>query len=83
MSDVPYLKDVDKIYTTLSDKKYTENNIRKWFEKNYTKEVRTQIKDLKYAPNNKGYAQDYIGISISAKNVNAIKYGSSWTCSTT
>ncbi len=23
MSDVPYLKDVDKIYTTLSDKKYT------------------------------------------------------------
>lgn len=57
MSDVPYLKDVDKIYTTLSDKKYTENN--------------------------KGYAQDYIGISISAKNVNAIKYGNSWTCSTT
>ena len=52
MSDVPYLKDVDKIYTTLSDKKYTENNNRKWFEKNYTKEVRTQIKDLKYAPNN-------------------------------
>ena len=37
------------------------------FEKNYTKEVRAQIKDLKYAPNNKGYAQDYIGISISAK----------------
>ena len=70
MSDVPYLKDVDKIYTTLSDKKYT-------------KEVRAQIKDLKYAPNNKGYAQDYIGISISAKNVNAIKYGNSWTCSTT
>ena len=83
MSDVPYLKDVDKIYTTLSDKKYTENNNRKWFEKNYTKEVRAQIKDLKQAPNNKGYAQDYIGISISAKNVNAIKYGNSWTCSTT
>lgn len=80
---VPYLKDVDKIYTTLSDKKYTENNNRKWFEKNYTKEVRAQIKDIKYAPNNKGYAQDYIGISISAKNVNAIKYGNSWTCSTT
>ena len=40
MSDVPYLKDVDKIYPTLSDKKYTENNNRKWFEKNYTKEVR-------------------------------------------
>ena len=76
MSDVPYLKDVDKIYTTLSDKKYTENNNRKWFEKNYTKEVRAQIKDLKYA-------KDYIGISISAKNVNAIKYGNSWTCSTT
>ena len=49
----------------------------------YTKEVRAQIKDHKYAPNNKGYAQDYIGISISAKNVNAIKYGNSWTCSTT
>ena len=47
MSDVPYLKDVDKIYTTLSDKKYAENNNRKWFEKNYTKEVRAQIKDLR------------------------------------
>lgn len=46
MSDVPYLKDVDKIYTTLSDKKYTENNNRKWFEKNYTKEVRAANKKI-------------------------------------
>lgn len=76
---VPYLSDIYNIYKTYNDNNYTENDSKKWFESNYTKEVKAKITNLKYAPNDRGYGQDYIGITIYGNSVNAINYGYSFT----
>ena len=46
---------------------------------NALEEVKAKITNLKYAPNNRGYSQDYIGITIYGNSVNAINYGYSFT----
>lgn len=77
---VPYLSDANKLYQTLTSSTATGNNSKIWFEYNYTKEARAKISNLKYAPNDRGYAQDYIGMTIWANNVNSVNHGYKWTC---
>lgn len=76
---VPYLSDINNIYQTLTSSTSTGNNSKIWFEANYTKEVKAKIENLKYAPNDKGYPQDYIGMTVYGNEVDAISYGYSWT----
>lgn len=79
---VPYLSDVNNIYQTLTSDTATGNNSKTWFESSYTKEVKAKINNLKYAPNDKGYSQDYIGMTIWGNNVNSVNHGYNWTCKT-
>ena len=79
---VPYLSDINNIYQTLTSTTSTGNNSQIWFEANYTKEVKAKIKNLKYAPNEKGYSQDYIGMTVYGNEVDSISYGYSWTAYT-
>ena len=72
---VPYLSSIYKNYQTVNKGTAVGNDSKIWFESNYTKEVNAKMTELKYAPNNRGYSQDYIGITVYGDGVQAISYG--------
>ncbi|MFR4987167.1 MAG: hypothetical protein ACLUCH_07220 [Lachnospirales bacterium] len=79
---VPYISDIYKSYQTFTKGTSVGNNSKIWFESNYTKEVNAKIDNLKYAPNGRGYSQDFIGITVYGNGVNSLNYGYSFNCRT-
>lgn len=77
---VPKLGTIQNIYKTLTNDNSIGNNSKQFFEMDYTRDVKAKMTNLKYAPNGRNYAQDYVGLTIWATNVNSITNGYQWTC---
>lgn len=77
---VPYLGTIVGHYQTLTSSTATQTGSEIFFEKNYVRKTDISVEGLKYAPNGKGYAQDYIGMTVYGNNVNSVNWGYRYTC---